>query len=267
MAVSKISKVTTEDPWRSAAYIHMTYGTPMSRRPYARSYRPSTGLTEAWREASGTTVVMHGYGLNEAVDAVVRILPEYAAGTVSEYGWLREAVWQGAAPAIESGPGGPGSDVTSAWPMCGYTTGYHPAHRPAYRIPPWSLIAEVLKLSTLPRGWDGYRARPPADETLEKAIALANFLYVKAGEEGVTVPQPEVGPTPDGSVQYEWRGERNFLAVEVHPSGAPSFFLELGPDRHGGANASAAKLHRGSDGASLEQLSRALSEFVHSEES
>lgn len=109
--------------------------------------------------------------------------------------------------------------------------------RPA-ASPPHPVLERLLSFSGLPRGWDGYQAKPIEAHTVESAVNILNHIYARAAAEGISLRPPMVGPTPDGSIQLEWDLPHVFLAIEI-PRGAelPSVFLEFQDGRAEGHDA------------------------------
>lgn len=90
------------------------------------------------------------------------------------------------------------------------------------------LVDKLVGLARLSPGWDGLDA-PPADHSaIGRALELVRALCQRASVDGVSLPEPVVGPTGAGSVQLEWQEGQRFLAVEVPvPSEPLSFFADI----------------------------------------
>lgn len=63
------------------------------------------------------------------------------------------------------------------------------------------------KLTSLPRGWDGYTGRPVSFRCAHFAANLIDRLFVDG------VPAPQLVPGGDGTLQLEWH--RNQFDVEI----------------------------------------------------
>ena len=63
------------------------------------------------------------------------------------------------------------------------------------------------KLTSLPRGWDGYNGQPVSFNCAQFAANLIERLYV------ANVPAPQLVPGADGTLQLEWH--MNGFDVEV----------------------------------------------------
>ena len=60
------------------------------------------------------------------------------------------------------------------------------------------------------RGWDGYDAQPIA----ERAVDIARYLIDLMPE---TMPYPEIVPSPNGEIAFEWdRGENYLFSIRTH---------------------------------------------------
>lgn len=113
------------------------------------------------------------------------------------------------------------ADLTSAVPPSNATTvSIH--YPPPRRLPTWfnDLATEAVALTRLPPGWDSYDAAPIAAECVASALGL--LLLVSSAE----TPQPDVIPTIDGGVAFEWSLREYSLEIEVRGPGQASLFFE-----------------------------------------
>lgn len=95
--------------------------------------------------------------------------------------------------------------------------------------PPRALIDRLISLGGLSHGWDGYTAPPIEDDTIVRAVDLLATLYGRAGQEGPPIQAPMVGPTPRGSIQFEWDLPSGSLSIEIPREPEPlSLYLALG---------------------------------------
>jgi hypothetical protein len=122
--------------------------------------------------------------------------------------------------------------------------------RPATAVfPPGAVVSDLLRCLGLRRGWDGIRAEPVSTLTVERALTLLSNLYRRAHREHVHLRAPEVGPTADGTIQFEWDDPNTFLSIEVPAPREPlAFFLRQGRDGN----------ESGEDKASVDQLWEAV---------
>ena len=67
-----------------------------------------------------------------------------------------------------------------------------------------SMVPRLLQLTGLPRGWDGYEGQPIVRAVVARAIETLNYLAAGAARRGVRLPPPEIGPSPAGSIHFEW---------------------------------------------------------------
>lgn len=76
--------------------------------------------------------------------------------------------------------------------------------------------------------WDGAGAEPVSTKTIEKARAFLSALPSD-------VPDPEVGPDPDGEVSFDWFAEPDWgVAVALNADGRLSYAAAFGANRaHG----------------------------------
>ena len=84
--------------------------------------------------------------------------------------------------------------------------------------PPWEdwsapVEAQARRLAAVGDGWDGGAARAPSVRTAE--IALDELRRVAP----LGVPMPQVLPTVDGGVQFEWHCKGWTVELEVTPAG------------------------------------------------
>lgn len=84
-------------------------------------------------------------------------------------------------------------------------------------------LANIL-LETSERGWDGYDADPTSD----LAIATAHYIIGLLPE---TQPLPDIVPTPNGEIAFEWDRGRHYLFTITTNQGLLSYAGILGPGR------------------------------------
>lgn len=65
------------------------------------------------------------------------------------------------------------------------------------------------ELTSLPRGWDGYRGRPVSFGCAQFAANLVESLFVQG------VPAPQLVPGADGTLQLEWHLNQYDIEVDV----------------------------------------------------
>ncbi len=70
-------------------------------------------------------------------------------------------------------------------------------------------INKVIRLSELQENWDSYGTPPPCLNTINAAIDLIQILKIE------DLPVPEVIPTADGGIQFEWDVMGKELEIEV----------------------------------------------------
>jgi hypothetical protein len=75
------------------------------------------------------------------------------------------------------------------------------------------------ELAGLPEGWDGHDAK----RIDQLALRLAGRLMQQALHAGL--PEPEVFPVPDGSVQLEWKAGAVELELEIEPEARAVIFV------------------------------------------
>jgi hypothetical protein len=70
---------------------------------------------------------------------------------------------------------------------------------------------KITAMKDLRPGWNSYRAGQIGDRARETAVRLLDILRAK------NTPAPELGPAPDGGVQFAWSlpGKRGQLELEV----------------------------------------------------
>ncbi len=95
------------------------------------------------------------------------------------------------------------------------------------RFAPWLELADIYQ-ECRTRGWDGEEAEPLSAATIEKAQAFLSALPS-------AVPDPEVGPDPDGEVSFDWFAEPDWgVAVALNACGRLSYAAVFGENRaHG----------------------------------
>ncbi|UYY60136.1 hypothetical protein [Sphingomonas sp. S2-65] len=79
------------------------------------------------------------------------------------------------------------------------------------------------ELAALPRGWDGYRARPVSFDTAHFAL---NMLENICQEDA---PAPQIIPGTAGDLQIEWHTENGDLELHVRsPNNVGAWFAPAG---------------------------------------
>jgi hypothetical protein len=95
----------------------------------------------------------------------------------------------------------------------------HPAPDPAmtaaWQVPPWAHDVErrLAWILSLPKNWDGFSAAPVARETVRRALAFLGVVMP------LDAPAPDIGPTKDGHVQFEWHRATGDLEIKMRPNG------------------------------------------------
>lgn len=91
--------------------------------------------------------------------------------------------------------------------------------------PPWitSVVNRIDYLLTLPEGWDGEGGLPL---NLDTAMTAISFLLEKAQHE---TPAPQIIPTAQGGLQFEWHIGGSDLEITFDPASPPEFF-HVAPD-------------------------------------
>jgi hypothetical protein len=91
--------------------------------------------------------------------------------------------------------------------------------------PDWlsGLLDKVSRLSSLPSGWDGHRARPMSHRSL---LAAVNFISQVAPHVRVG---PAMVPTVSGGVALEWHRGDTDIEIEFPVAGLPTV-SQSGPD-------------------------------------
>jgi hypothetical protein len=88
-------------------------------------------------------------------------------------------------------------------------------------------VEKLADLSQLGENWDGYGALCPTQEAIVGAMSLALELF----EEGT--PLPDVFPTPNGSIQFEWSCFGLDLEIEaISNRRCIASFEDLGTGEH-----------------------------------
>jgi hypothetical protein len=84
-------------------------------------------------------------------------------------------------------------------------------------------LVDLIQEASEP-AWDGYHAEPVTD----LAIATAHYLISLLPE---TMPLPDVVPTPDGEIAFEWDHSSNYFFTVTTNQGLLIYAGILGPDR------------------------------------
>jgi len=82
------------------------------------------------------------------------------------------------------------------------------------------------QLTALEPNWDSYGAAPVSEGAILAAHEFLSFMSERLlGAVDLQISPYTVAPLSDGGVQFEWRGHRSALELEIEPSGALSSLL------------------------------------------
>lgn len=70
-------------------------------------------------------------------------------------------------------------------------------------------ISDIELLALLPDNWDGYGAQPVDGIAQESAIQMLRTFM------GFGVPRPDISPTSNGGVAFEWERSQVNLSLEI----------------------------------------------------
>lgn len=80
--------------------------------------------------------------------------------------------------------------------------------------------SRILDIAKLNRGWvDGFYGEPVSIEMLQAALDLSSKVY----EEKLVI-EPEIFPTEDGKIEFQWVVDSNFISLSPQEDG--SYFFE-----------------------------------------
>jgi hypothetical protein len=90
-----------------------------------------------------------------------------------------------------------------------------PAMTSALQLAPWCIAAEqrLAWILSLPENWDGYGAAQVDHATVRRAWA---FLRAVMPTDGLA---PDIGPTNDGQLLFEWHRAGADFEIRIRPSG------------------------------------------------
>jgi hypothetical protein len=88
------------------------------------------------------------------------------------------------------------------------------------RIPLRKTVESLYSLSSLPSGWNSYRAKPIGPDVIQAAVRLVSNL-LKAN-----TPAPQVVPRVQGGIQLEWHLKNIDIEVYIDSSAAMRFYAE-----------------------------------------
>jgi predicted HTH domain antitoxin len=88
------------------------------------------------------------------------------------------------------------------------------------RIPLHKTVESLYSLSSLPAGWNSYRAKPIGPDVIQAAVRFESNL-LKAN-----TPAPHVVPRVQGGIQLEWHLNNIDIEVYIDSSGAMRFYAE-----------------------------------------
>ncbi|MGH2397358.1 MAG: hypothetical protein ACRDFW_10295 [bacterium] len=88
-------------------------------------------------------------------------------------------------------------------------------------------LQAILRLGSLPHGWDRAGSPAPLHEAMDVAIHMV-LVASRLGLEELSAPS--VFPVPGGGVQLEWREEDRVLEIEILPDGSAQFVAGIDGD-------------------------------------
>lgn len=94
----------------------------------------------------------------------------------------------------------------------------------------WHALDRIEHLSRLPSGWDSYGAHPLSARAVRRSFELFSLLLDDR------TPEPNVIPTREGGLQFEWHRQGIDLEVTCESSGAVSYYYadsKSGEEREG----------------------------------
>jgi len=94
----------------------------------------------------------------------------------------------------------------------------------------WHALDRIEHLSRLPSGWDSYGARPLSARAVRRSFELFSSLLDDR------TPEPNVIPTREGGLQFEWHRQGIDLEVTCESSGTVSYYYadsKSGEEREG----------------------------------
>jgi len=100
-------------------------------------------------------------------------------------------------------------------------------------VPALGVVPFMSQLAGLPRGWDGYEGEHIQLATVDRALDVLSSLSTMAVLDSLVLPRPDVGPTPAGSILFEWDLPTGYFSVDCPPDPEPlSLYIER---RHDGS--------------------------------
>lgn len=76
------------------------------------------------------------------------------------------------------------------------------------------VFERLIALAGLPRDWDRQGAEPVDEGVIARAIATLRYLIEQSASAGFLLPRPAVGPSPGGSIGFEWEHGADVLTIE-----------------------------------------------------
>ena len=93
----------------------------------------------------------------------------------------------------------------------------------------WLVSADqqLKAIASVSSNWDGNNARAPNCQTVKSAVTLLKILADTVS----MLPKPEINPTRNGGVQFEWTMGRAYLMLELTDESTLAYYYE-DPDRN-----------------------------------
>ena len=76
-------------------------------------------------------------------------------------------------------------------------------------------IAQARKILELSNDWDGAGSQAYSEDTFNRATAFLNSHSEYLNKHGLSLPVPNIGPGPDGSIDLHWKRPSWELLVNI----------------------------------------------------
>jgi hypothetical protein len=83
--------------------------------------------------------------------------------------------------------------------------------------------AHIREFGWLDADWDSYGGSPISQRAIDQAANLIDIID--------SFPAPDISPTSEGGIAFEWRTAEKYLTLEVTCLGFIEMIYEVGPDQ------------------------------------
>jgi hypothetical protein len=89
----------------------------------------------------------------------------------------------------------------------------------------WRVFESLKRISSLSSNWNSYGAPIVSSDAIRRAVQYMHLILVS------NAPDPDVIPTNDGGIQFEWNGLSATVELTIPPSAPISYLITIGAEK------------------------------------